>query len=730
MAMVTIKARPVGSSDRNCLTLLAALVLSLVICECSPSPDPGAGGARGSASTPPSARRDSNDGDFAITDSKRYHLTKVSDDEVAPADGSAETGNVISKPQLPYSTLLGGSGYIVVQSQVIAGVDEVWGNAVDSAGRIYVTGYTESTNFPVTGNAFQGTNVAATYGDPNAFISIIDPSQPPDAQLVYSTFLGGTGIHCNNVKSCSQQDGDFGFGVALGPNGLIYVAGETYSGDFPVTTGAFQTVNKGFGKNYVPPASSAFLSVIDPTAPPASQLVYSTYLGGSGIQSAGGDRAYGLAVDSNGLAYVVGLANSTDFPVTANAFHTTNLGFSTNDTHIGPNGFLSIVNPFKQGKDSLVYSSYLGGSFEPRIPDSGDFVQAVAVDASGLVYLTGGASSGNFPVTVGAFQKSLGSVPGNASQPVLDGFLTVLNPAKAAPSQLVYSTYLGGSNYDTENKIVVDANGSVYVAGTTCLNGLEATDDFPVTANAFQTVFAHPEQGGCRAIMSELNPKSPGRNSLVYSTYLGGGLGQTLDGFNAGAQDEAHGLAVDGSGRVYLTGRTLDGNFPVTSNALQPANAGIFNVFLTVLDPSLKGSTGLVYSTYLGDLGGDCGNAVVLGSQGLVYLGGFGAGFFATPSENWPVTSNAFEQLRPAVSPSPAPGSTYGTESGVVAVLNLSLPTPTPTASPKATPTKTPHATPTPRPTATPRITPRATPTSSPTANKTATPAPRPTLRL
>lgn len=484
----------------------------------------------------------------------------------------------------------------------------------------------------------------------------------------------------------------------------------TYSADFPVTAGAFQKTNRSFGKVDLYP-TNAFLTVLDPNARPSKQLVYSTYLGGSG----GADQGFGLAVDPAGVAYVGGTANSTDFPVTQNAFQKTQRGFSAQATNSGYNSFISIVDPSQSGAHSLKYSTYLGGSFGTRVPYDGDFVQALALDAKGRVYLTGSVTSENFPVTPTAFQREVGIVAGNPSAPTLDSFLTVLDPAKAGSSQLVYSTYLGGTNEDFGHAIAVDSKGFAYVAGYTCLREKQ-TDDFPVTPDAFQTIFVNFVEGGCRVFMSKLNPKSAGRASLVYSTYLGGGKPQIIEGIDLGADDEGYGLAVDSNGFVYLAGRTLDANFPVTPGAVQPVNRGIFSAFVTVLNPAAKGSAGLLYSTCLGSTSLDAANGVALGQQnGLVYITGFTGLPHSVPANLWPITANAFESELPAPVVTPSQRQSFGIAGAIAAILNPAIPTPsaTPAATAKATatPRMTAHATPTRTPRAT--STPKATPTQA-----------------
>jgi hypothetical protein len=181
--------------------------------------------------------------------------------------------------------------------------------------------------------------------------------------------------------------------------------------------------------------------VIDPV------LVYSTYLGGSGQ-----DSGQGIAVDPRGYAYVTGYTGSRNFPTTSGAFQTSN-----------PNNFTAYVTKLNPTLSALVYSTYLGGIAAP-------YGGHIAVDPRGSAYVTGPTNSSDFPTTEGAFQTSL---PDRVS-----AFVTKLNPTGSA---LVYSTYLGGSDYDQASGIAVDPWGNAYVTGVT------ASSNFPTTSGAFQT---------------------------------------------------------------------------------------------------------------------------------------------------------------------------------------------------------------------------------------------------
>jgi Bacterial Ig-like domain (group 3)/Beta-propeller repeat len=459
---------------------------------------------------------------------------------------------------LIYSTYLGGSGQDIGQ-----------GIAVDSAGNAYVTGQTYSTNFPTTPGAFQtacngnSTFVAkfnptgsalvySTYlcGGPGRGIAVdsagnayvagaagpgfpITPGafqtvckngscayltklNPAGSALVYSTYLGG-----------SVQDQ--AFGIAVDSAGNAYITGQTYSTDFPITPGAFQTACDGGSNCYA--YGDAFVAKISPDG---SSLVYSTFLGGSFV-----DYGQGITVDSSGNAYVVGITSSSDFP-TMNPLQPNLRGYDGS-------AFVTKLNPTGS---ALVYSTYLGGSV-------GEGGEGIAVDSLGNVYVTGLTLSADFPTTPGAFQTVCNHGSGCGKQ--ADAFVARLNSSGSA---LVYSTYLGGSGWDQGYGIAVDSACNAYVTGYT------QSTNFPTTPGASKTGCGSACGNG-RAFVSKLNPAG---SILVYSTDLGGS-----------GSDVGFGIALDSAGNAYVAGRTNSINFP-TKNPLQPANGGNYDAFVTKMD--------------------------------------------------------------------------------------------------------------------------------------------------
>lgn len=471
---------------------------------------------------------------------------------------------LVIDPTLVYSTYIGGSNS-----------DTLNALAVGSAGAAYITGSTASTDFPVTTGAFQ-TKFST------AFVTKLNAT---GTALLYSTFVGGSG---------SSSGGDVGRAIAVDSGGEAFITGSTYSSDFPITTGAYQTTSKagaGWATSFVTKLNSA-----------GTALVYSTYLGGSR-----GDTAYSLAIDSSGDAYIGGAAYSPDFPVTAGVVQSTNKSYAS----YGWNEFVAKLNP---AGSALLYSTYLGGSGDYGSPTN----ECLAIDSAGDAYIAGTVLSTDFPVTAGAFQtKNNSTGRGNMT-------LAKLNPTA---TKLTYATYLGGSSSgygdDTPYGLAVDSSGDAYLSGTTW------ESNFPVTSGAFQTTNHTGGTGAAAAFVTKMNPTG---SALIYSTYLSGSGGVT--------GDRGRALAIDSSGDVFITGSADSTDFPVTTGAYQSTNPAAFNngavVFLTKLNPA---GSGLLYSTYFGGANSfsDTGRGIALGSGGTVYLTG------VTSASDFPTTSGAYK---------------------------------------------------------------------------------------
>jgi len=384
---------------------------------------------------------------------------------------------IIDPVLLDYSTYLGGTYD-----------DGGNGIVVDSDNHAYVTGMTESANFPTTVGVYQ----VALAGGYDAFVTKLSPAG--DA-LVYSTYLGGS------------DDDDKAYGIAVDSNNHAYVTGETRSNDSP-TQNPFQGALVG--------AADAFVTKLSPDG---STLMYSTYLGGEDI-----DWGYAIALDTDNYAYVTGETRSPLLFPTQNPYQAALAG-GVND---------AFVTKLSAGGSALVYSTYLGGSYE-------DYAHDIALDSEGHAYPTGKTESLDFPTTDGAFQLALAGS--------YDVFVTKLSESGDA---LVYSTYLGGEKFDLAEGIAVDPDNHAYVAGET-----RSDTDFPVTPDAFQLALA----GSYDVFVTKLSESG---DALVYSTYLGG------TGWDIGT-----GIALDPEDHAYVSGWTCSGDFPTTDGAFMTSPGGV-----------------------------------------------------------------------------------------------------------------------------------------------------------
>lgn len=313
---------------------------------------------------------------------------------------------------LVYATMLGGN-----VAELAMGI------AIDPAGDAYVTGFTESPDFPTTPDAFDA-ELDSWY---DVFVTRLNADA---TALVYSTLVGG-----NNA--------DYTFDIAVDQAGGAYVTGYTHSTNFPVTPGAHDTTYN---------SQEAFVVKVNPDG---TGLGYATFLGGS-------DTEYGkgITVDESGAAYLTGTTRSPDFPVTSDAF---DLEFNATAQFSG-DGFVARLTP---DGSAVSYATYLGGSHN-------DIGEGIALDEAGNIYVTGTTTSPDFPTTAGAFDSTCEDCTHTYAPP--DIFVARL---AAGGSSLIYATYLGGSGYDRPESIAVDQENRAYITGDT------SSANFPTTLGAF-----------------------------------------------------------------------------------------------------------------------------------------------------------------------------------------------------------------------------------------------------
>jgi Beta-propeller repeat len=358
---------------------------------------------------------------------------------------------------------LTGNQYGLIYLTYISGSnnDVATGMQIDSQGDMWVTGTTNSVDFPTVGNALAAANATQTMG----FVFEINPTIYGGNSLLFSSFVGGV------------DGATYPYAIDLDAGGNVYLFGTTKTDDFPVTASAYQGVLWG--------PQDMFLAEFNPGA---SSYLYATYLGGELS-----DDGRAMVVSPGGLVYFSGTTHSTQFPMAGNAYQANLAGNGQIDNY---DLIVGVIDPTQNGTNSLVYCSYLGGSDNEEL-------RAMTLDSKGNVVLTGYTLSVDFPIT------------SDAAQPVNNGngdvFVTVVNPKANASKFLVYSTYLGGSDGEVAYGVAADSKGFLYVTGYTL------SADYPVQ-NAPQ-----PGWGGLVDVfVAKLQPGVAGKAGMQFSTYLGG----------------------------------------------------------------------------------------------------------------------------------------------------------------------------------------------------------------
>lgn len=415
----------------------------------------------------------------------------------------------------------------------------------DSKGLIYIGGITNSSDFPIAGGSpLQNSNG----GGSDLFLAVIDPTLSPGSQVIYATYIGGS------------SDEVFG-GMSVGPNGDVYMTGNTDSATFPVHNAA-QSLLAGTSA-----AVDAFVLWIDPT----QTLQYSTYFGGGAA-----DTGKSIAVDSKGRLWIAGDTQSTDLPHTG-GFQQSLIGTQ--------NMFIAGFDPSQSGSSSKIYSIYLGGT---RWEDA----YGIAIAPDGTLWIAGGTFSSDIWIH-GNPTTYQGTYAGDG-----DAYFAHIDPNQQDANALLYASFFGGNGIDEATSMVLDPSGRIILSGYTLSTNL------PVSGDAFQQTYG----GNTDAFVAIVDPTT---SKLVYSTYFGG----------SGA-DAAFDMKQDSNGILYLSGYTESGGLPGTSNALQASYDGSLDAFGLKLDPAKAGADGVNYFTYLGSPGLQIGYAVDFDSKGDMYLAG------------------------------------------------------------------------------------------------------------
>lgn len=454
--------------------------------------------------------------------------------QVLPADNATVSLKPYLSAQYISDIDLGVTHYRVSSSSLADCVNNV--NVVYSADSQQTTTLNEATGIVVETSIADGSTYywCAQNEDVSLFTSdwtqmgafTVDLTTPhPD----YSTYLGGAGD-------------DSPSGIALGADGIVYITGSTSSLNFPTTAGVYDETDNS--------STDVFLTALDLQSGGAADLVFSTYLGGTGD-----DSGRAVAVDGTGV-YVVGNTSSTNFPTTGGAYDTANAGT-----------LVVSVSKLNLTGTTLAYSTYVG---------TGNNVQStdMAVE-SGDIYVSGNVFGSSLPATAGAFDTAL-----DTSQ---DGFLFQLSPDGAGAADLVYATYFGGNSNDESIETLTVNGGLIYFGMYTTATNM------PTTAGALDTTDNTSRDG----YIGRLDPAGAGAADLTYGSYLGGN----------GANDVVRGVSFD-AGTIYATGFTNSSDFPTSAGAYLTVYPGASDGFIVAINPAGTGASDLTYGTYTDGLTG------------------------------------------------------------------------------------------------------------------------------
>jgi uncharacterized protein (TIGR03437 family) len=554
-------------------------------------------------------RKTSVEGSFAVAGNQvRFRL-----------GGYDHSKALIVDPVLSYASYLAGTGDDRIgvptgPGGLQVGVSQAL--AVDSAGSAYVVGSTLSIDFP-TKSPIQGAPPPKQVAPGGWASTFVTKFSPDGSSLVYSTYLGGNGA-------------DRGYAIAVDSSGSAYVTGLTTSPNFPITSGAYQTVCAPIPNNTGETIASSncnsqdwnvFVTKLNPAG---TALAYSTFLGGYGSWAQG----WAIAVDSAGRAYVAGIETDVcsdklayySFP---SCFPTTGGAVIGGNQPIGGDPQFAFVAVFDPTGAHLLYSTLFGDlNFPCTIGCGGDtYATSVAVDQNGYFYLVGETQAGKLPTTAGVIQPTGAPLGSTGAYVQADrGFIAKFTPVTSAGGvTLAYATYLGGQSGNTSDYIsgiAIDSASNAYVVGYT------NSKDFPVTSGAYGTVCGI--SGTCSAAhVTKLNPTA---TAILWSTYVGGSKSDGSDGlFWTGP------IQLDGKGNIYIVGQAGP-TFPLL-NPVEPAVAGgSMQMAVLELDPT---GANLLFSTRIGSGGQQTSYpaGLAVDSAGDIYIAGntIGPGLITTP---------------------------------------------------------------------------------------------------
>jgi fibronectin type 3 domain-containing protein len=421
--------------------------------------------------------------------------------------------------ELTYSTYFGGSGS-----------DEYIHTVTDSEGDVWIAGSTDSDNLYTTPDAYNQTYS----GSSDVFVVKFDGE---NGSLLYSTYFGGSGYEIPMT-------------IEIDSNDNVWICGETGSGDLPTTWNAYSSILNGTVDMFIFSLSGTIGS-----------LLYCTYVGGSGVES-----AISMDLDSEGNLWATGITDSSDFPMSPSSLYPVHNG-----------SFDAVLFEISKNGTTMLYSTFFGGIGDDR-------GYKVLVDSSDDVWLAGTTDSFGFPVTVDAYMSAKSG----------GGDIYLLKLAGNG-STLLYSTFFGGSQEDYLMSITFDSLGNIWGTGATF------SSNFPRTLNAYDS--SHGGSTDCIVFQFAKNG-----STLLYSSYIGGS-----------GQDFGRSISVARNNAVWILGDTGTSTFPTTPDAFNATFSGVRDAFLLSLAPN---GTDLYYSTFLGGSDSEVSPSLGLSPSGRVWIAG------------------------------------------------------------------------------------------------------------